>query len=69
MSDSRIDRNMNELDEHRTLVFDDEQDALLLLVCAKDRWPNTTITRCYRITIPDDHVIQPASSLLGSRSS
>lgn len=66
MTDSRIDRNMNELATHRTLVLADEQDARLSLIIAQDRWPNATLTRCYRITIPDDHVIQPASSLLGS---
>jgi len=68
MSDSRIDHHMNELAYNRTLVFDNEQDAQLLLVCARDRWPTAALARCYRITIPDDHTIQPASSLLGSRS-
>jgi hypothetical protein len=82
MPSSRIYREMNWLEEHRTLLYEVEQDARLLFVCAQDRWPNVTLTRLdsvvpdekgrlwrYRITIPDDHVVQPASSLLGSRSS
>ena len=67
MTDSRIDRNMNELDSHRTLVLDDEQDARLCLRYARDRWPNTTLARCYRITIPDDHILSPDSAFLGMK--
>jgi len=69
MTDSRIDQHMNELETNRLVVLDNEQDAKLLILCTAERWPTATLTRCYRVAIPDDHVIQPASSLLGSGSS
>lgn len=64
----RIERLMNELNEKRGITFHQEQDALLLLTCARDKWPGVTLTRLYRVELPDDHSLTPHNSQLGVNS-